>query len=179
MLRGRYTGGDVGSEEIAARSDAESALEVIHQESPQEGDSGGTKILVKGKHLQLGEMTEGLVEGLAELAFSSVDPTPITKVDAFRRLALFLWRIRKFIQGLDYDERDICRTILAITKRKKNKGKMLEEPGANEKEILADFEARHETPPEKLADHLNDLASRKVLERKQYEFSGPFYKVIF
>jgi hypothetical protein len=174
-LLGRYTGAE--EDTVAARADAEAALEAIANEAPRETDSGGTRILIKNVHIQLGEVTEELVVSLAELGLSTADPTPISKLDAFRRLATFLWQIRKSIQKLDYDDRDVCRAVAAVTLAKKDK--VLIEPGASQEEVLANFQRRNEMPPDDLPDRLTDLTERHVLERKKYEFSGPFYRVVF
>ena len=175
LLAGRYTGAE--EDTAAARDDAEAALEAIANEAPPETDSGGTRILIKKVHIQLGEVTEELVVSLVELGFSAADPTPISKLDAFRRLGTFLWQIRKLVQKLDYDDRDVCRAVAAVTLAKKNK--VLIEPGASQEEVLANFQRRNEMPPDDLPERLTDLSERHVLERKKYEFSGPFYRVVF
>jgi hypothetical protein len=179
LVRGRYTGTGSGAaaDEEAARADANSALQAIAKDAPPEGDSGGTRILIGDVHIQLGETAEELVVSLAELLFSSADPTQISKFDAFRRLGAFLWNIHKLVQKLDLDDLEVCRAVAAITARKKQK--VLVEPGASENEIRADFEERDEMVTPKLSERLTDLTSRKVLESKLYGSSGPFYQVVF
>jgi hypothetical protein len=179
LLQGGYSGGEGDAAEDQEREKVESALEKIADEAPQEGDSGSTKVFVKNLHIQLGKITKELVKTLVELGLSGADPTHITKVDALRRLGMFLWKIRDRFQKVDLEDRDVCRAVAAVTLRKKESGKVLIAQGANSKEVEEDFESRQQMAPDRLPERLENLTDRGVLKREPEKYEGPFYQVVF
>src|ERR1700735_4677131 len=56
-----------------------SELETISKELPA-GDIGGTRVIIGGRHINLGETGWKLLTSLTALAISTLDPTGLTRI---------------------------------------------------------------------------------------------------
>jgi hypothetical protein len=163
--------GDVSVEEALLTE-----LEAVSKEMPQ-GDTGGTRIIVAGRHFSLGEAGWKLTTSLVALAISSLDPSGLTKVIALKEALDLLKELRPLLKKLDQGKLLICSAISSISADKKRKS--IDEPGASEREIVDYFKRKEEDPPIKLGDILKSLEADEVLQATYMQQSGPFYKIVF
>lgn len=175
LINNRYSGA-VSTDEAAAFSQAEQAVEAIAQ-SAKGGDSGGVRVLIRGHHANLGKITREFVESMVELGFSLIEPTGISRIDAIRRLAMLLWKIDELVRKLDESELILCRAIAEISKDKQRK--IFIEPGASQKELEAYFKSQNQIVPQHMDEKLEDMAVNHVLIRDRYDHAGPFYRIVF
>ena len=151
-------------------------LEAFAKELP-EGDSGGTRIIIAGRHFRLGEASWKLTTSLAALGISTLDPTGLTKVVALKEALDLLKELKPLLVKLDPGKLLVCSAVATVTAEKKRRS--IAEPGASKEDIEAYFTARGEMAPVSLQDILKALESDKVLKATYYAQSGPFYTITF
>jgi hypothetical protein len=151
------------------------ALEAVAHEMPQAGDVGGTRIVLGGRFINLGDAGWALATSLAALAISNLDPTGITKVVALKQALDFFKELRPLLKKLDPGKLLICSAISSITADKKRKRDT--ELGATKQEIKKYFTDQENNPPDAWEDIIKSLVSDDVLQESYSEHAGPFYRV--
>jgi hypothetical protein len=153
-----------------------SELEAIFKERPLE-DVGGTRVILSGRHISLGEVGWKLTTSSAALAISTLDPTGLTKLVALKEALGLLKELRPLLKKLDQGKLLVCSAVAAVSAEKKKRS--ITERGASRQDIEDYFRSRGESPPYAFGDILKSLESEKVLNLTYYQHLGPFYTIKF